>query len=125
MAPSKLVVEIGRLRDDGWRVELHPERELSLVLFHDYPLPEGYNKTTTRLLLKIPQSYPNGKPDMFWTDSDLTLADGSLPKQAQVIQTHLNSEWRRFSWHAQSWNPGSDDLYTYLEFVDNRLSKAI
>jgi hypothetical protein len=62
---------------------------------------------------------------MFWTDEDLTLPDGKAPQNADVIETYFGKRWRRFSWHPQKWNPGADDVRTYLEFVNNRLAKGV
>jgi len=94
------------------------------VLIRGYPMPRGYNLTTLELLLKLPVSYPNGRPDMFWTQADLLLQDGRVPTSAESIEPYLGRPWRRFSWHPQNWNPGADSLKTYLEFVDIGLSKA-
>lgn len=60
---------------------------------------------------------------MFWTDVGLGLKDGQTPRSADHIEEALGKQWRRFSWHPQNWNPGVDNLRTYLEFVNNRLSK--
>jgi hypothetical protein len=62
---------------------------------------------------------------MFWTDEDLLLANGSVPRSGDAIETALGRRWRRFSWHPANWNPGSDNLRTYLEFVNTRLAKAV
>lgn len=123
MLPAQLVEEVAALRADGHSVELIEQEGWANILFADYPLPTGFNKKSTTLLLMFPLSYPNGQPDMFWTDRDLTLADGRIPSQAEVMQSALGKQWRRFSWHPQQWNPGVDNLRTYLEFVNNRLAK--
>jgi hypothetical protein len=53
------------------------------------------------------------------------LANGNVPRSADGIETHLGRQWRRFSWHLTKWNPASDDLRTYLEFVNSRLAKGV
>lgn len=85
-------------------------------------MPSHYNKVETDLLLKFPISYPNGKPDMFWTDPDLAVKDGRVHRSAATTETALRSQWRWFSWHPKSWNPATDSLRTYLEFVNRRLA---
>jgi len=94
-------------------------------LFRDYAVPPGYNAPTTTLLLRFPLSYPNGQPDMFWTDPTLTRADGGNPQNADQFEEPLGQRWRRFSWHPQRWNPAKDDLRTYLEFVNTGLARAV
>jgi len=95
------------------------------VLLYAYPVPAGYSQKSTELLVKVPISYPNGRPDMFWTDETLVLANGGIPKSADEVETPLGKRRRRFSWHPQNWNPGADSLVTYLEFINARLAKAL
>lgn len=123
MVPVQLVQEVEALKTEGRGVDLVDVEGLVYIVLHAYPLPPNYNKPATELLLKIPVSYPNGRPDMFWVDEDVLLKDGRCPKSADSIETALSRKWRRFSWHPQSWNPGTDNLRTYLEFVNMRLVK--
>jgi Prokaryotic E2 family E len=122
---SQLAQEVEELKNAGHAVELVEGAGWANVLFHQYSLPPGYNKKTTELLLKMPMSYPSGRPDMFWTDEGLTLQGGGIPKSAETIEMHLGKRWRRFSWHPQNWVPGVDNLRSFLEFVNNRLSKSV
>jgi Prokaryotic E2 family E len=125
MIPEFLSGEIEQLRAKGYTVEVTEAEGWFNVVFPNYPLPSGFNKAVTQLLIKLPLSYRNGKPDMFWVDEDLTLKNGSVPRSGDSIEPALGRKWRRFSWHPQNWNPASDNLTTYLEFVNNRLSKAV
>jgi Prokaryotic E2 family E len=124
MLPGQLLDEVEQLRADGYKVELVEAEGWANLSFLEYAIPCRYNKRESRLLVRAPLAYPNGKPDMFWTDPELTFADGRIPEGAGTIETALGQQWRRFSWHPQSWNPGVDDIRTYLEFVNNRLAKA-
>src|SRR3990172_8915698 len=125
MATNQIAIEVEELKKESFIVELKEAEGWINVIFNNYPLPHGFNKKSTNLLLRLPMSYPNGRPDMFWTDRDLTLANGNIPKNADHFEKAIGIEWRRFSWHLQNWNPGNDNLKTYLEFVNNRLSKAM
>lgn len=124
MLPEQLVAEIETLRQEGFSIDVKEADGFANVIFYNYCVPSGYHKTSTTLLLKFPLSYPNGRPDMFWTDKDLTLEGGTQPNKADQIEGLFGKEWRRFSWHPQNWNPGSDDLRTYLEFVNDGFGKA-
>jgi hypothetical protein len=124
MLPDQLVQEVKALRAEGHDIDLVDAEGWANIVHHGYGVPPGYSKEKTELLLRFPLSYPNGKPDMFWTDDDLTLAGGGIPKSADGFETTLGKRWRRFSWHPQNWNPASDNLRTYLEFVATRLGKA-
>lgn len=125
MLPEQLVREVEELRMEGYSIDLTAEGGYANVVICGYGVPPQYSKSTTDLLLRLPMSYPNGKPDMFWTDTGLTLKGGGSPQQANVIESYLGQQWRRFSWHPQGWNPGSDNLRTYLEFVNARLAKGV
>jgi hypothetical protein len=122
--PQQLIGEVEELRTEGFSVELIDAEGYANMLFREYPLPPGYNATSATLLLRFPPSYPNGRPDMFWTDPGLTRADGAIPPGADHFEEHMGRRWRRFSWHPQRWNPANDDLRTYLEFVNTGLARA-
>jgi len=125
MVPSQLVQEVEELRREAYAIDLIEGDGWANLIFHDYRIPPGYNRASIELLLKFPMSYPNGRPDMFWTDKELLLANGAAPRNADAIEPALGKEWRRFSWHPTNWNPGRDNLRTYLEFVNNRLAKTV
>lgn len=125
MLPPQLVEEVEELRREGYAIDLVEAEGWANLVTHGYRLPPGFNKASTELLLRFPMSYPNGRPDMFWTDADLLLANGTVPRNGDAIETGLGKQWRRFSWHPTNWNPGRDNLRTYLEFVNNRLAKAV
>lgn len=125
MLPERLVEDIKALADAGFAVVLTESGGMACAVFSGHPLPRGYNRCSSDLLLRLPLSYPNGKPDMFWLESDVLLANGSVPKSAEHIETYLDRKWRRFSWHMTHWNPAQDDFRTYLEFVNSRLAKSV
>ena len=123
MLPSQLIEEVRALCEEGLTASLSEADGVANVLIINYPVRSRYNKATIELLLRFPLSYTNGKPDMFWTDEDFVLKSGGTPKSADQFETYLGKRRRRFSWHLSSWNPGVDNLVTFLEFVENRLAK--
>jgi len=121
--PIQLVGEIEYLKQEGINVEIIEQDSLAYVIFNDYKLPHGFNKLSTKLLLKVPISYPNGNIDMFWTDPNIRLASGTAPANTNE-EAVLGQNWLRFSWHPQRWNPGTDNIHTFLEFVNRRLGQS-
>ena len=115
-----LETEVEACRQNGSELEIREADGLIYIIIKNYSLPAGYNRQCTRLLLKIPLSYPNGNPDMFWVDPDLHLASGASQANSN-IENVLGEPWLRFSWHPQGWNPVMDNLNTFLEFVNRRL----
>lgn len=124
MIPDTLLQEVETLRASGLSIEVVEEGNLAKITIANFPLPAGYSKQHSDLLLLIPMSYPNGKPDMFWVEKEVVLANGQVPQKADNIEPHVGKQWRRFSWHSGNWNPGQDDLNTYLCFIEHGLLKA-
>jgi hypothetical protein len=118
--PQQLAQEIAYLRSQGYKIDVHENSGMIILIIRHYNLPPGYNKAATDLLLKIPISYPNGKLDMFWTEPDLRLQDSNGQANTSV-ENILDRQWLRYSWHPQKWNPGRDNLLTFLQFIDRRL----
>jgi Prokaryotic E2 family E len=118
--PPRLVKEIEQLelkpevREDGGVINL---------VFKNFPIPNGYNCSVADLLVRIPLSYPDAGPDMFWTNPQLTLANGTAPQAANQVESYLGQQWRRFSWHT-TWKPNNDNLQNYVHFVRRRLEQA-
>lgn len=125
MAESNAAIDaaVEELESRGFKVTRCAEKNYASLILEQYELPRGWSKSRTRLLLRLPVSFPNGKPDMFWTDDDLTLANGAEPDRARVFENICGHRWRRFSWHPTTWTPGKDDIHTFLEFVDRRLAQ--
>jgi len=123
MPPSQLLQEIEALRLQGYNISVTEDSSWVSVVFHDYPVSTGFSKNKTNLLVRAQQSYPNSNLDMFWTDVDLVLADGRVPTSADQLENYNGQQWRRFSWHPKSWNPGRDNLCTFLEFINTRFTQ--
>jgi hypothetical protein len=112
------------LNDEGWDILVRrepPDGNQIFILFEKYPLPAGWNKKETRLLLITDVSYPNSKLDMFWVEPGLKLEGGGTAQAGDAIENHLGQQWQRFSWHVQKWNPAVDNVITYLGTVNARL----
>lgn len=118
--PPKLVKEIEQLES---KPEIREDGGVINLVFRNYPIPAGYSRTTADLLVRIPLSYPDAGPDMFWTNPDLRLANGAPPQSADVLEPYMGQEWRRFSWHT-AWKPNTDNLHSYMHFVRRRLEQA-
>jgi hypothetical protein len=119
--PPQLETDIGKLKESGNTINVQREGNQIFVVIDNYPVPQGWNKSTTTLLLITDIGYPNSKIDMFWTDTDFKLSDGRIPQAGEVMQPFIGKQWRRFSWHVQKWNPAVDNIITYLGTVDVRL----
>ena len=136
MLPAQLNEELAELRKT-FRVEVAEEASTINVVIFDFPTSPLYNLPRTRVLIRVPRAYPDAGLDMFWTDTDLKLVDGSTPNGADQIESYpvtgqipelAGKTWRRFSWHPQPgtpnrWNPAVDNIVSYTEFIRRRLSQ--
>jgi len=104
---------------------------LEWVLFKEFPLPSGWNRSTTPLLVLIPSGYPMVPPDNFYVQTGLRLASGAMPSNFSEGQNQLGQQWAQFSFHVQKeeWRPTAgilegDNLLTFMLGVERRLKEA-
>lgn len=95
------------------------------VVIRSYPIPAGYDHAESDLLVRLPATWPDGKPDMFWFDPPLTRADRRIPDRANATTVVGGRKWQRWSRHIQSgWRSGIDRLANYLAIVNRHLVDA-
>ena len=128
MIPEELRQDVAKFNADTPDIEMHEDAGRVYVQFSRYNLPPMiYNKPATDLLVLTTSRYPRAGFDMFWTDPDLTLANGGIPNAAEVIETHLGKQWRRFSYHPyqnRRWNPSEDSLVSFVSYINQRLARG-
>jgi Prokaryotic E2 family E len=118
--PPKLVKEIEQLE---LKPEITEDGGVINLVFRNYPIPPGYNSSAADLLVRVPLSYPDAGPDMFWTSPPLSLTSGAPPQAATAMEIYFNRQWQRFSWHT-NWKPNTDNLHGYMHFIRRRLEQA-
>jgi len=103
--------------------------DMSWFIIPRYPLPSGWSKSETALLVMIPPGYPVTPPDNFFVDAELRLSNGSMPGSASVVE-HLGRQWLQFSYHVEAgdWKPHADadkgyNLLTFLQGIKKRLQE--
>ena len=96
---------------------------LYIISIPNILLPNGWSKQSTQIKFIAPIGYPLARPDCFWADPDLRLANGNIPQNAQPNPTPpaLNG-YLWFSWHLSTWNPNNDNLLTYVNVIKRRLN---
>src|SRR6266496_2943277 len=84
--------------------ELRHGDQLDWVLIPELVLPAGrFNKTSTKVLFRIPVGYPQTGLDNFFVDADLRLKDGSNPpafnlgSQSSTGSAPVEGNWGWFS----------------------------
>lgn len=99
---------------DGW----------TFLVISGYRLPRGYEPDSVQLLIKLPPTFPDAAPDMFWLWPAVRAPNGSPPR-ATSAERLLGEEWQRFSWHLApgGWAPGVSTLRDYLRCVAARFQR--
>lgn len=87
------------------------------------PLPPGWNKQKTDILVCLPQGFPTSKPNGFEADMDLKLANGSPPQGSSVININGN-QWLHFCWQPQYWDNTKETIWRYLKFTETRFEEV-
>jgi len=126
---DRLQAEIEMLRSE--HPNLQCGADVEWVLIPDFPIPPGWNRERTRLLLFIPSGYPEIPPDNFYVETGLRTASGEMPHAYQDSVSQIGENWGQFSWHVdvESWRPAPDpeaghNLRTFVGMVRKRLSEV-
>ncbi len=121
--PPRLEKEIAELRG-RYSIEIVEDSDFINLVIKEFPLGEGFNVPVSDLLLRVPKTYPDAGPDMFYTDPAVILPNGQVAKNTESIEPYIGRSWRRFSWHRQQpWNPIVDNMHSHIEFINCRLRK--
>jgi hypothetical protein len=130
---------------------LHKERKLVEILFagesfppydfdqealgwlrlQRFPLPPGWNKATSELLILIPDVYPEVPPDRFYLDPDLRDRKYKSPGHYFEVNELSDSGWAWFCLHLEdSWEPrqrieDGDHLVKVIERIQIGLAKEV
>lgn len=97
-----------------------------LITIPEVKLPQGkWSKPTSSVRFLVPVGYPASRPDCFWSDPGLMLANGQVPQNTGANPIpHDERPGLWFSWHVASWSPNSDSLLKYLRVIFNRFEEA-
>jgi len=120
--PPRLEAEIEQLKQ-AFQIQVAEDPQFVNLIFKEFPLGSAYNLDSSDLLLRVPRTYPEAGPDMFWVDERLLLKDGRVPQAADSFETYLDRRWRRFSWHRSAWNPSFDNMHSHIEFIRKRINE--
>ena len=124
---SVVELHLARLRGrfPGASAEAMPDGTWHVTV-PDVGLDDHWNRRTVTVWFIAPAGYPTAKPDCFWANADLTLANGAVPQSASVNVMPGTAEARLwFSWHlgAEAWDPVRHDLLVYANAICRRLSE--
>ena len=93
------------------------------LLIKDFPVPEGFNRGTSTLMILLPSGYPGSALDMFYFDPPLGRSDG-VGIGALASESHFGRSWQRWSRH-YGWEAGVDSLVSHVEYVKRELRREV
>lgn len=96
------------------------------VIVPAFPLGAGFHQSSSDLLLRLAPGYPDVPPDMWWFSPAVQRLDGRPIPAAEVMESHFNKSWQRWSRHLQpgQWRSGIDSIESYLSLVRRELATA-
>ncbi len=127
MTMERRMREVELLRQQYSLVEHGPN--LDWLMFKHFPLPPGWDRGSTDILVLIPPGYPETPPDNFYVPNGLRLQSGAVPGNFAEGQEVLGASWAQFSYHAKTWIPtpdlwNGDMLVTFMAAIERRLREA-
>ena len=115
------------LNERGIVHEIVPEAGMTCVVMSQWPLPRGFDRDESDLLVRLSPGYPDVPPDMWWFSPPVRRADGQELPATNVIETHLGRRWQRWSRHFSGgqWHSGVDGLESFLALIRQDLGRAV
>jgi hypothetical protein len=110
----------------GIEVELieEPPPRVYIVLRKVQLPPGAYRVAESDALFIADYQYPTSALDMFWTEVQVILSDGTISASADQIEQYAERTWRRFSWHRNGiWDPTRNGVLDHYELMLDRLAR--
>ena len=107
--------------------ELSSDSGMTCLTFPEWPLPVGFDRASTDLLLRLPAGYPDVPPDMWWCEPAVQRADGQIIPATGVSENYLGRQWQRWSRHFQAgqWRSGIDGLESFIALIRSEFQKSV
>ena len=120
-------VDIAFLDERGITHEIVVESGMTCIVIPQWPLPEGFDRPTADLLVRLTPGYPDVPPDMWWFDPPVLKADGQVLPATNAKEHHLGRTWQRWSRHfnGAQWKSGVDCLESYLALIRQDLERGV
>src|SRR5687768_8521186 len=109
------------------QVQVREEPDGSMhITIADVAMPAHWTKPQARIRFIVPPSYPQGKPDGFFTDKDLLLKsnNGAGAGGGDATLPPDNAPWKKFCWQPKAWDMSRETLLRYAKFCEARFQEA-
>ncbi|WP_414924343.1 multiubiquitin domain-containing protein [Pseudomonas sp. IT-P291] len=97
------------------------------LLINSYPLPSGYDQSSCRLAIEVPQNYPVTEIDMFYCSPPLMLASQRPIPQTEHRELISGCSFQRWSRHRSpgDWSPVRDSILSHMGLVDESVAREV
>ena len=115
------------LGERGIAHEIVVDSGMTCVVMPQWPLPRGFDRDKSDLLVRLSPGYPDVPPDMWWFSPRVRLANGEELRATSVVETHLGRSWQRWSRHFSGgqWQSGVDGLESFLALIRQNLERSV
>ena len=120
-------LDLAYLRERDIVHEIVSEAGMVCIVMPQWPLPRGFDRQASDLLIRLSPGYPDVPPDMWWFSPAVRRADGREFPNTNVVETYLGRAWQRWSRHftGGQWQSGIDGLESYLALIRQNLERGV
>ena len=120
-------IDAAYLGERGIAHEIVVESGMTCVVMRQWPLPGGFDRDESDLLVRLSPGYPDVPPDMWWFSPPVRLANGRELRATSVVETHLERSWQRWSRHFSGgqWQSGIDGLESFFALIRQNLERSV
>lgn len=114
-----LQADIEFLDAEGYDWDTVRDNNVSWLIVKNFVIPDGYNRSSVAMALRIEPTYPDTQIDMMYFNPAIQRNDGKAIGQL-CNQTIVGEVWQRWSRHRTGqnpWRPGYDNVSTHIILV--------
>lgn len=119
--------DLAYLKDRGLAHDIADQSGMTCVVLPSWPLPGGFDRDTSDLLVRLSPGYPDVPPDMWWFCPAVHRENGDALPATEAVETYLGRSWQRWSRHFNNgqWQSGVDGLESYLALIRQDLARSV
>lgn len=119
--------DLDYLHDRGIAYTVSVEAGMLCIVLPAFVLPDGYDRRSADLLVRLSTGYPDIPPDMWWFEPAIQLGNGVPIQATEVREDYLGRTWQRWSRHFQAdqWQSGIDGLHSYLALISREVRRCV
>ena len=120
-------LDVNYLNERGLTHQVATESGMTCVVMPQWPLPSGFDRNVSDLLIRLSPGYPDVPPDMWWFSPHFNLKNGQALPATDVVESHLGRSWKRWSRHFNNgqWQSGIDGLESFLALIRQDLVRSV